>query len=93
MGRLKDGLMKRGSTWSYVIRAVDPESGRSRPRWVGGFATEKDAKAARDDARVKARRREYVDRSRVTVAEYLVHGSKATRSRSSLRRLPAIATS
>jgi len=71
MGRLKDGLMKRGSTWSYVIRAVDPESGRSRPRWVGGFATEKDAKAARDDARVKARRREYVDRSRVTVAQYL----------------------
>jgi integrase len=71
MGRLKDGVMQRGSTWSFVIRVVDPETGRSRPRWVGGFATERDAKSARDDARVKARRREYVDRSRVTVAEYL----------------------
>jgi len=71
MARLKDGVMQRGSTWSYVIRVVDPETGKSRPRWVGGFPTENDAKAARDDARVKARRREYVDRSRITVARYL----------------------
>ncbi|HZL06129.1 MAG TPA: site-specific integrase, partial [Coriobacteriia bacterium] len=63
--------MQRGSTWSFVIRVVDPETGRSRPRWVGGFATERDAKTARDDARVKARRRQYVDRSRLTVAAYL----------------------
>ena len=63
--------MQRGSTWSYVIRVVNPETGISRPRWVGGFPTERDAKSARDDARVKARRREYVDSSRVSVAEYL----------------------
>lgn len=63
--------MQRGSTWSFVIRVVDPETGRSRPRWVGGFSTERDAKTARDDARVKARRREYVDRSRVTVSDYM----------------------
>jgi integrase len=69
MSHLKDGVMQRGSTWSFVIR-VDPETGRSRPRWVGGFTTEKEAKSARDDARVKARRREYVDGSRITVAEY-----------------------
>lgn len=71
MARLKDGVMQRGSTWSYVIRVTDPETNKSRPRWVGGFATEKDAKEARDDARVKARRREYVDRNRITVAKYL----------------------
>ena len=71
MSHLKDGVMQRGSTWSFVIRVVDPETGRSRPRWVGGFTTEKEAKSARDDARVKARRREYVDRSRITVGEYL----------------------
>ena len=53
--RLRDGVMKRGTTWSYVIRVKDPETGVSKPRWVGGFATEQDAKAARDEARVRAR--------------------------------------
>jgi hypothetical protein len=48
--KLRDGVMKRGTTWSYVIRVKDPETGISKPRWVGGFATEQDAKAARDEA-------------------------------------------
>ena len=69
--RLRDGVMKRGTTWSYVIRVKDPETGISKPRWVGGFATEEDAKAARDEARVKARHGEYIDRNRITVAAYL----------------------
>ncbi|TQN28325.1 site-specific recombinase XerD [Haloactinospora alba] len=69
--KLRDGVMKRGNTWSYVIRVTDPETGVSKPRWVGGFPTEEDAKAARDEARVKARRGEYIDRNRVTVTEYL----------------------
>jgi integrase len=66
--RLRQGVMKRGNTWSYVIRVNDPETGVSKPRWVGGFATEE---AARDESRVKARRGEYVDRNRITVAAYL----------------------
>lgn len=71
MGKLKDGVMKRGNTWSYVIRVIDPDTGLSKPKWVGGFATEDDAKEARDDARRAARRGEYVDRSAITVKEYL----------------------
>lgn len=71
MATLRDGVIRRGSTWAYVVRVPDPETGRSRPRWVGGFSTEAEAKAARDEARVRARRGEYVDRSRITVAEYL----------------------
>ena len=35
--RLRDGVMKRGQTWSYVIRVKDPETGVSKPKWVGGF--------------------------------------------------------
>ncbi len=69
--KLRDGVMKRGKTWSYVIRVKDPETGISKPRWVGGFRTEDDAKEARDEARVRARRGEYIDRNAITVGEYL----------------------
>jgi integrase len=71
MAKLRDGVIKRGNSWSYVVRVVDARTGISRPRWVGGFATEAAAKSARDEARRKARRGEYVDRSTITVAEYL----------------------
>ena len=69
--KLRDGVMKRGRTWSYVIRVKDPEMGVSKPRWVGGFATEQEAKAARDEGRVQARRGEYTERNRITVTAYL----------------------
>ncbi|WP_246644212.1 N-terminal phage integrase SAM-like domain-containing protein [Nonomuraea ceibae] len=69
--KLRDGVIKRGNSWYYVIRVKDPETGLSRPRWVGGFTTEDKAKEARDEARVKARRGEYVDRDEITVAEFL----------------------
>ncbi|MGW0586375.1 tyrosine-type recombinase/integrase [Streptosporangium sp. NPDC002607] len=69
--KLRDRVMKRGNTWSYVIRVKDPETGESKPKWVGGFTTEEAAKAARDEARVNARRGEYVDRNEITVSEYL----------------------
>src|SRR5262252_4034917 len=71
MPKLRDCVIQRGGSWSYVIRVPDPATGVSRPRWVGGFATEDDAKAARDEARVKARRGEYVGRNRITVTAYL----------------------
>lgn len=71
MSQLRDGVMKRGRTWTYVIRVTNPETGLSKPKWVSGFASEEEAKAARDEARVAARRGNFVDRSRVTVAAYL----------------------
>jgi len=49
----------------------------SKPKWVGGFDTEEDAKAARDEARVRARRGEYVNRSASTVAGYLAEWVEA----------------
>src|SRR5215472_8685010 len=69
--KLRQGVLKRGTTWSYVIRVRDPATSVSRPRWVGGFATEEAAKAARDEARVKARQGEYIDRNSITVTAYL----------------------
>ena len=77
MPRLRDGVIKRGGSWSYVIRVRDPATGVSKPRWVGGFETEEDAKAARDEARVRARRGGYVNRSPSTVAAYLAEWLEA----------------
>ena len=71
MSAVKDGVVRRGSTWSYVIRVTNQATGVSRPKWVGGFSTEAAAKAARDRARVAARRGEYVDQSRTSVEAYL----------------------
>ncbi len=48
--RLRNGIIRRGSTWSYVIRVTD-QRGVSKPKWVGGFPTEAEAKRARDAAR------------------------------------------
>jgi integrase len=70
-GKLRDGVVKRGASWSFVVRVPDPATGRTRPKWVGGFASESAAKAARDEARVAARRGEYIDRAKVTVRAYL----------------------
>jgi integrase len=70
MTKLRDGVIRRGKTWSYVIRVTDA-SGVSKPRWVGGFTTEEGAKAARDEARVAARRGQFVHRNQLTVEAYL----------------------
>ena len=77
MPRLRDGVIKRGGSWSYVIRVQDPATGVTKPKWVGGFESEADAKAARDEARVRARRGEFVNRSTVTVAAYLAEWLEA----------------
>ena len=68
--RLRNGVMRRGSTWSFVIRVTD-SGGVSKPRWVGGFPTEAAAKRARDEARIAAGRGEFVDRSTLTVQAHL----------------------
>ncbi len=76
---MKGGVMKRGATWSYVVREPDLKTGKSRPRWVGGFPTRKAAVAARDKARAALHRGTYVAPQDETVEAYLkrwikVHG-------------------
>src|SRR5262249_62053296 len=61
----------------YLTGVPVPATGVSKPRWVGGFETEEDAKAARDEARVRARRGVYVNRSTSTVAAYLAEWLEA----------------
>jgi len=69
--RMKDGLIKRGSTWSYVVRVKDPATGKTRPEWHGGYRTRELARQARDDARSASNKGTYVPRKDLTVAEWL----------------------
>jgi integrase len=69
--RMKDGIIQRGAGWSYVVREVDPETGKSKPRWVSGFPTRTAAKKARDEARNAVNRGTYVAPQSLTVADWL----------------------
>ena len=69
--QMHDGILRRGSTYSYVVRERDPATGRTKPRWVGGFRIAKDAREARDKARNDVNRGTWVAPHKVTVAEYL----------------------
>jgi integrase len=69
--RMRNGIVKRGSTWSYVVRERDPQTGKSRPRWVGGCKTRKEAEEKRDAARHAVHRGTYVASQDLTVKAYL----------------------
>lgn len=56
--RMRDGLIKRGEWWYFVLdEPRDPATGRRRQKWVKGGRTRKEAEAARDDARDRSRNR------------------------------------
>lgn len=53
-GEQKDGIAKRGSNYSYIVRVTDPETGKKKQKWISGFATKAEAVSARDKARNEA---------------------------------------
>jgi integrase len=69
--RVNDGIAFTGKSWSYVLRVPDAVTGKTKPKWVGGFDTQESALLARDEARVALRRRTYVPPSERTVAEFI----------------------
>jgi integrase len=71
MAAMKDGIVQRGKTWSYVVREKDAGTGKSKPRWVGGFPTRTAAKKARDEARNAVNRGTHVAPQTLTVAAWL----------------------
>lgn len=68
---VKNGIAYTGKGWSYVLRVPDPKTGKTKPKWVGGFDSEKSAKLARDKARVAIANRDYVPAEKVTLGEFL----------------------
>jgi integrase len=69
-GEQKDGIAKRGSSYSYIVRVKDPETGVSKQKWISGFATKEEAKSARDKARTEARTGVFVSPTKITVKEH-----------------------
>ncbi|GEP34324.1 site-specific integrase [Nocardioides szechwanensis] len=70
-GKMKDGVIQRGKTFSYVIYEPNTATGKKRQRWVGGFPTRRAAKEARDAARHSVNSGTYVAPQDLTVAAWL----------------------
>ena len=70
--KVKNGIVKRGSKWAYVLRVPDQLTGKTKPQWISGFDSAQSAKVARDKARVLVANRDYVSPTKITVGEYLV---------------------
>jgi integrase len=68
---VSDGIAFTGKSWSYVLRVPDPATGKTKPKWVGGFATRKQAKLARDEARVALALKKYREPSKKLLGDYL----------------------
>ena len=68
---VKNGIAYTGKGWSYVLRVPDPKTGKTKPKWVGGFDSEKSAKLARDKARVAIANRDYIPAEKLTLGEFL----------------------
>jgi integrase len=68
--RMRDGLIKRGDSWYFVLdEPRDPATGKRRQKWVRGGRTRDEAKQARDDAR--ARRKSWKAPTRTLLGPYL----------------------
>ena len=68
---VKNGISFNGKTYSYVLRVPDPDTGATKPRWVSGFDTEKQAKLERDKARIALATNTYVTVSGITLGDFL----------------------
>lgn len=68
---VSDGIAFTGKSWSYVLRVPDTATGKTKPKWVGGFATRKQAKLARDEARVALALKKYREPSKKLLGDYL----------------------
>ena len=69
--KVKNGIVFTGKSWSYVLRIPNPDTGKTSPKWVGGFDTRESALLARDEARVALRKRTYIPPSERTLGEFL----------------------
>ena len=71
MAGSRNNVRKRGSTWTYYLYVTDG-AGERRQKSKGGFATRKEAEAARVEALAALSNGNWVQPDRLTVAEFLI---------------------
>jgi integrase len=69
--QVKNGVVFSGKSWSYVIRIPDPVTGKTKPKWVGGYDSKASALLARDKARVALKENNYVEPTDLTLGTWL----------------------
>lgn len=69
--QVRDGIVWNGKHWSYVLRIPDHKTGRTKPKWHGGYVSKESALLARDKARIALRQSNYVEPTGITVGEWL----------------------
>lgn len=69
--KMRDGIIKRGQRYYYVVREFDPATGKRKPRWVRGETTRAATVAMRDKARSSVHDGTYVAPQNLTVAAWL----------------------
>ncbi len=69
---MKGHVRKRGATWTIVYDiGRDPDTGRRRQRWQGGFVTKRDAERSLVDVLGRIDIGSYVEPTKQTVADFL----------------------
>ena len=68
----KTNPFQRGKTWTIILYPPDPLTGKvGKPKWVGGFKTEAEAKAALRKAQAEIELGTYKNFSSLTLGQYL----------------------
>lgn len=68
---MRDGIIKRGQIYYYVVRELDRTTGKRKPRWVRGASTRAATVALRDKARSSQHDGTYVAPQDLSVAAWL----------------------
>jgi integrase len=69
---MRGHVRKRGSTWAVVVDVGrDPDTGKRRQRWHGGYKRRRDAEKALSELLSRLDGGVYVTPSKVTMADYL----------------------
>lgn len=71
VNKQRAGVFKRGNRWAYRMRVPDLVTGKTKQVTIGGFHTEKEAKADLVKARAKVLNGSYISPSNLTVEQYL----------------------
>ena len=68
---MRGSIVKRGTGFSIVYRALDPKTGTTKQKWVGGFATKRAAEAALKDIVATIDAGTYTEPTKITLEAFV----------------------